>query len=341
MEPIFFFFIFKHRFRRRALNNFINIKKIRNFKIFDLSGIFKYYILGLPLYLLSKIFTKFFKNFVFISCDGKPQIKEQGINIWFGGTSYKIPNGYKNFKNNCFVFENFSKLEENLLDLYPYNPIESKLLKDYKIVFVGSFNISDFREIDEIWEKEKKEIFNNLRIIDDYNFWKKYDLHNHARIQTYYLQLKERLRFNLIIELKKIFGNKILVVGSKWKKYINDSLDDEFDLAKISRFYNGNICIDFGSKWGSNIFYPRSVEIIEHGGLLVQLEQSNTSKKFYELNVIEKFDNFDQLSKKLNNLINNENIFHQKIYKQNNFFNDPDLNYDTFKKIYEISQKKS
>ena len=32
------------------------------------------------------------------------QIRD-GINIWFGGTSYKIPNEYKNFKNNCFVFE--------------------------------------------------------------------------------------------------------------------------------------------------------------------------------------------------------------------------------------------
>jgi len=126
MNSKFFIFTFKHRFRRRALNNLLQIKKLKKFYIIDLSGFIKYYLFGLPLIFLISKFKEKFKNFVLISCDGFPQIKYNGINLWFGGTSYKIPNKFKSFKNNCHFFENFSKNEENLLDLYPYKPLNIK-----------------------------------------------------------------------------------------------------------------------------------------------------------------------------------------------------------------------
>ena len=65
-------------------------------------------------------------------------------------------------------------------------------------------------------------------------------------------QLKVPTRqINIVI---KIIQN----VLTKWKEYNQSAEKDEFDLLKIGHLYNGNICLDLGSKWGSNIFYPRS-----------------------------------------------------------------------------------
>ena len=339
MKSKFFIYIFKHRFRRRALNNLLHIKKIKNFYIINLSGFIKYYLLGLPLIFLINSFKEKLKNFTLISCDGIPQVKSNGVNLWFGGTSYKVPNEFKKFKNNCHFFENFTKKEENLLDLYPYKPQNIKSSNPIKIIFIGDFNILENVTVDEIWNNEKNEIIKRLSLIDDKIFWKKYDLINNERLQFFYIQLKERLRFELIINLKKVFTKDFLLVGSKWKEYISDAKEDEFELSKITNFYNGNICLDFGSKWGSNIFYPRSVEIIEHGGLLIQSKQQNTSKDFYKLNVINSFDSLDELIKKLKNLLIDKELFIKKFKKQFYYFNNTDLNYPTFEKIYKISKK--
>ena len=339
MNSKYFIFIFKHRFRRRALNNILNIKKLKEFYIIDLSGFIKYYLFGLPLiYLISK-YKKIFKNFVLISCDGCPPIKYNGINLWFGGTSYKVPNKFKNYKNNCHFFENFTKQEENLLDLYPFKPLNIKSSNSPKIIFIGSFNILENKIIDNIWRYKKDKLLKKITLIDDESFWKNLNLIDDCRFQFYYIQLKERLRFMLIMTLKKVFKKDFLLIGSKWKKYIPDAKENEFKLSKIKHYYNGNICLDFGSKWGSNIFYPRSVEIIENGGLLIQSKQLNSTSELYNTGVINNFDSLDELIIKLQNLLNDKKLFNEKFKKQFYYFDNPELNYTTFKKIYKISKK--
>ena len=145
------------------------------------------------------------------------------------------------------------------------------------------------------------------------------------------------------LKAKQEYKSKIRLFKKYSKKYFEDSVpivtDHEFDLLKIGHLYNGNICLDLGSKWGSNIFYPRSVEIIENGGLLFQSEQLNSSREFYDLGAINKFSSQDQLVKELRNLLSNSEIFYEKIDKQYNFFNNNDLNLSTLNKIYEISKK--
>lgn len=339
MNSKYFIYIFKHRFRRRALNNLLNIKKLKEFYFIDLSGFIKFYLFGLPLiYFISKYKEKF-KNFVLISCDGFPQIKYNGINLWFGGTSYKVPNKFKNFKNNCHFFENFSKKEENLLDLFPYKPLNIRSSNSPKIIFIGSFNILENKIVDDIWKYKKDKLLKKLSLIDEATFWKNLNLNHDCRLQFYYLQLKERLRFNLIMSLKKNFKKNFLLVGSKWKKYIPDAKENEFRLSKIKHFYNGNVCLDFGSKWGSNIFYPRSVEIIENGGLLIQSKQLNSTSELYNMGIINYFDSLDELIKKLQNLLNDKELFNKKFKKQFYYFKNPELNYTTFEKIYKISKK--
>ncbi len=340
MKAKFFFFIFKYKYRKRTFNNFLKLRKIKNYYIFDLSGIVKYYIFGLPLYFVANIFKRIFKDCVFLSCDAKPQLRLNGINLFFGGTSYKVPDKYKHYKNNCFVFENFSKPEKNLLNLYPFQPLNIKNFKKPKIVFIGSFNFQEDKIVEEIWINEKENIYENLSTIDTISFWKKYDLDKNKRLQYYYIQLKERLRLNLILKVNKIFSKDFVLVGSKWQKYIPEAKNDEYNLLKIKELYQGNICLDLGSKWGSNIIYPRSVEIIENGGLLVQSYQENSlNDTNHASEVTNKFNSVDQLEKILKKFLTDQEFFKEKYIKQYNFFNDNEKNYSTFSKIYEIAKE--
>ena len=105
-----FVFIFKYRFRRSAFNNFLKIKNLNNYRFLDLSGPLKYYLIGFPLLILNKLLLS--KSIVFISCDGRPFLKNNGVNIWFGGTSLKTSELFRNKQNNCYILENFYKKEK-------------------------------------------------------------------------------------------------------------------------------------------------------------------------------------------------------------------------------------
>ncbi len=341
METKFFFFIFKYNYRKRSFNNFLKIRKIKNYYIFNLSGVVRYYLFGLPLYLTANIFKRIFKNFIFISCDARPQLIFNSINLFFGGTSYKVPENYQHYKNNCFVFENFSKPEKNLLNLYPFKPLKIEIFTKPKIVFIGGFHLVEDEIVEGIWKNEKENIFENFTIIDRISFWEKYDLDKNKRLQYYYIQLKERLRINLILKINEIFREDFILIGSKWKKYVPEAKNDEFNILKIKKIYKGNICLDFGSKWGTNIIYPRSVEIIENGGILVQSYQQNSPNNTNNVSeVINRFNNINQLQKILHNFLTNQDLLKKKFMKQYNFFNDDKKNYSTFSKIYEIAKKR-
>ena len=80
-------FIFKRRFRRSALNNFLSVKKVKDVSIINLSGPI--------LYLVGKLLYFFLrsKKVIFISCDGEDYLYREAnsINLWMGGTTNKIP----------------------------------------------------------------------------------------------------------------------------------------------------------------------------------------------------------------------------------------------------------
>ena len=98
------FFSFKHRYRQKELNNFLNTRIYGKYFIFNLGGPFKYFIAKILLFLrIGKT----------ISCDGRPLIadKSRGINFWMRGTSLNIASNLKNLNNN-FVTINNSLFEE-------------------------------------------------------------------------------------------------------------------------------------------------------------------------------------------------------------------------------------
>ena len=341
MKSFFFFFIFKFNFRKSPFNNFLKIKKIKNFRVFDLSGPLKYYLFGKSIIFFVQKFNFIFKNYTLISCDAKPLLIKNSINIWFGGTSHKIPQDLKILKNNCHVFENFIKKEENLLKLYPHNINSFFYRKKPKVIFIGDFTLYNYSLINKIWNKEKDNIFRNFQIIDNKNFWAKYNLDDHKKIQTYYIALKDLLRFNLVVKLNNILKDQLIVVGNKWKPHIKSALKSNYNSKYSESLYEGNICLDFGSKWGNNCLYPRSINIIECGGLLLQSKQSDVKKIFHNNYRDMSFNSLNELLKKVKKLLLDKKKIKILYNSQCKTFKSENLNYSTLKKIFSISKKKN
>ena len=335
----FFFFVFKYNFRRTSFNNFIKIKNIKNFRVYDLSGPLKYYLFGKMIIFLIQKFHLFFKNCVLVSCDGEPILFKNSINLWFGGTSYKVPQKFKMLKNNSHVFENFKKKEQNLIKFYPHDMNKFHYRKEPKAIFIGDFTDCKYGIINKIWNLEKKNIFKNFKIIDKKFFWAKYNLDKNKKTQAYYIALKDLLRLNLIIELNKELKNDLIIVGNKWKPFIKSSLKSNYDPNYSKSLYNGNICLDFGTKWGNNCLYPRSLNIIESGGLLLQSLQSDTKKIFHKTHKDISYNSFNELLKKIKSILNNNLKIRNLYNNQYKNFNNEKLNFKTLQKIFIISKK--
>tara|TARA_B100000780_G_scaffold15081_1_gene10049 strand:- start:61 stop:489 length:429 start_codon:yes stop_codon:yes gene_type:complete len=139
--------------------------------------------------------------------------------------------------------------------------------------------------------------------------------------------------------INRKFKSDLIVVGSDWKNYIKNFIDDNHDVEFVRNMYSGNLCLDLGSKWGNNTLYPRSIEIIESSGILLQSKQSDSKLIFGNLSKLITFNSFHNLSdiiiryKKDYNLLNSNQKKIHSLFKNNN------MNYETLKKFKKIGNQ--
>ena len=325
----FLFFIFHFRYRQRTLNNILKRRKIKKYFLINLSG---------PVYsVLGKILL-FFKLGKFISCDGEPFIKKTGINLWMGGTDVKIPNDFKTFHNNCVVMNNFFLGKKNLIQFYPTLIKKVQFSSKFKIVYIAESILDNDKVIDNLWNVQKDKLLKNYSLIDDREFWKDFIHLDLITLQTYYIKLKSRLRYHSIVMLNEKIGERLILVGNNWQTNIKNSIKTNFNKNFIESLYKGNLCLDFGSKWGNLSLYPRSIEIIESGGLLLQSLQSDSKDIFGDNFKNITFNSFENLLEKIEMFDKNPdylNTYNNNLIKR---FENDNLNYNTLDKIWEISK---
>ena len=213
-------FIFKRRFRRSALNNFLLVKQIKNINVINLSGPFLYHV-GKILYFFLKS-----KKIIFISCDGLDYLYREtnSINLWMGGTTYKIPEKYKKFKNNFVSASSLFTDETKLLTFFPVNIRSTKINENYKFVYISeNKKITNIKSL-KIWEKYKDKILDNLNLIDNKNFWNDIVDKKNDPAQKIYIDIKSLIRSKLVDELYKILKSKFLLIGSNWKSVYPNAL---------------------------------------------------------------------------------------------------------------------
>ena len=338
MDKKYIVFILKRRFRRASLLNILKIGKIKEFRIIDFSGPIKYVFFYKILSFFLFFFKKYKKNFIFISCDGFPLIKDNGVNLWFGGSNLKIPNEYKNLKNNCPLLENFISRDKNFFTFYPSKFPKIKIDQNFKIIYAANIDIKYNDQIKNFWEEKKDSLLNHLSLIDSKDFWEIFPLKSEQELNRTYISIKNLLRIEIIKKIYKEFPEELIIIGNDWKNYITTYLPSTSE-KNLKNFYFKNVCLDFGSKWSDHCMYPRSIDIVESGGFLVQSKQIDSEKIFGELKNLSTFDSVQGLIKLLHFLKNNNdevNFHYEKIYKN---FSNENLNYQTLKKIFEISKK--
>jgi len=310
------FFIFRSRYRRSNLNNFLKIKRIGDYKFINLSGPYFYW--------LGKLFIllKFGKG---ISCDGNPIIdKKFGLNFWMGGTNFKILPKFRNMENNYTNMRSIFYKDEKIFQIYPLNITRYQVQPKNNIIYISDAKITDDKNILQFWHANKNEILKNFTLIDKLYFWKKFSFYNsREKCFFYYRNVKHLLRFNIVKILKKKYKEKFILKGSNWSRYGLSSLPDEYNLSKNFNLYNSNICIDLGSISGSLSLYPRSINIIESGGLLIQQKQNDvdTIWKKYNYKKINFFKDYKSLFSSIDLFLHNKTLFIKCLKMQKNTFN--------------------
>ncbi len=322
-------FIFKYRFRRSSLNNFLKCKKIKDIRIIDLSGPF-FYLIGKILYFFIRS-----KKVVFISCDGLDFLEREGnsVNFWMGGTTEKIVQKYQKFRNNFVAASTIFTDNSKLLIFYPTLISKDNFSKNFKFVYIGENKKIENKKSLEIWKNHNKKILDDLKLLDQTDFWSDLIDINTDPVQEIYVDIKSLVRLELVNELNKILNDKFILVGSNWKKLYPEALESNFANKYVENIYRGNICVDFGSKNSERCIYPRSCKIIESGGLLFQSIHKDSEDIFKDLFNETCFKSLHDMKEKINFFLNNTDKIERLFLRQQKNFETDDLNYKTIKKI--------
>lgn len=300
------FFAFKHRYRYKDLNNFLNSRFYGKYFLLNLGGPFKHFI--------ARVLLKLKFGFA-ISCDARPLIesKKSGINFFIRGTNLNIPTHYRNLENNYVSIKNPFKKENNIFQIYPINLTKSKIDPKSKIIFIGGANLELTDKQKILWEKHKDKVLSNFTILDNYNFWQTIlDKKDDNDLFVNYKKFKLLLRYEIIKHIKVKFEEKFILVGDDWESYSIKSLPSNFNISYVKDLYKGNICLDFGSAEGSSSLYSRSNQIIESGGLILQSRQCDYKNIWENIDKQILFDNFTNLENLINKLLS-DNYLSNKI----------------------------
>ncbi len=313
------FLLFKSNYRYHALGNFGKSKTYLNIKVISLGGRFKS-IIGNLFY--------FLKIGKFISIDGNPFLKNQknSINIWYTGTSLKILEEFKVFDNNYVNMSNpIISEEKKIFQIYPIISQKKNFFKKPKIIFMGKlyFKPDEFLIKSNILILNKKKFLNQFSLIDNKEFWHDdYKYFDKKKIFEKYKVIKTYIREQIILSINKNFKKHFLIYGEDNNNTGLNFNNQIYDNKNVKKIYEGNICIDTGSILGSLSLHPRSIQIIESNGLLIQTKQNDSKKIWGSLNEKIIFDDIDNLLKRIELMLTNQNTFNDHL----------NLIYEKFKK---------
>ena len=302
------FLIFRNNYRKSSIGNFGKSNTYGKIKLVSLSGRIKS-IFGRMLY--------FLKLGKFISLDGDPFLKDEknSINIWFTGTSIRITKKCINFENNYVNMNNpIIKKEKKIFPFLPIIQKGNQIKKNRKIIFMGKIFFQP-KNNDLLSQEElnscKDNLLSDFSLLDNLEFWTKFKEESSDVIKfENYRILKTYLREKVILKIIEHFKDNFLIYGQNMKDNDIKFMNPVFNLKKVKKIYKGNICLDTGSIMGSLSLYPRSIQIIESGGLLLQTKQTDAKQIWGDLsekiisnnleNLLSQMDNFLSSTKKCN-----------------------------------------
>ena len=299
MDKLILFFSGKYRYGQ--LNTCLKFYKNKNL----------YLITTKSKFLFKIIFLIFKKKITPILNDGSNMNYNFSnyYNLWFN-TKNEVPNHQRKKTNNLFVCEDLKK--ENIV--FPLTPIIKSsftinLSSKTKIIYISEVNVNVNREAQIFWETNKKKILSDLSLINKISYIDKIFKNGNEEGYENYMQLKNLLRFEFIKYVNKHFKDRLIIVGKDWKELGFNARVIQYDTNFRKKMYRNNLCLDFGSKSGCNALYPRTVEILESGGFLLQATQTGSQTLEQKLNNYESFNSLEEFLIKLNKLLTTDMNF--------------------------------
>lgn len=294
-------FIVSNPARVYALNNFIFQKKWGTYKL--LFFINKNAKLFEPIIFY---IAKFFSNIKVVYSDNEFDNRNDVYRVRWNNPS-EVSGAVSD--KDIFVCKFVSK-EYKHLQLFPTR-IDRSLSCNNQVVFVGEVTLNVNSIIKFFYEKNSNELNQNLIQLLSSNFWdnvKKLQF-NELTVDDFYCGLVNLIRYDGIKNIIKSHPNMILV-GDDWVNYGFSAQNSFWSSTNRKSIYNGNICVDFGSKSGINALYQRPIEIIESGGILIQIIRSDSIEIYgEELASLICFESFRDLNHKLTLIVNSKTIF--------------------------------
>lgn len=97
------------------------------------------------------------------------------------------------------------------------------------------------------------------------------------------LLAKNLLRLWIIEQVSRHFGNRLVLVGTNWRRFGLRAEDSLYSEPRRREYYRSAVVnLDCGSKSGDRVLYPRSSELISFAGGLTQVRCADSSAVFGE-----------------------------------------------------------
>jgi len=166
--------------------------------------------------------------------------------------------------------------------------VQAAPAKQRQIVFIGDVTTTLSLPRGADWWRAK---FEELRDAHGYAFYLhgeyeallNRELSRPLERRTARLLAKNLLRLWIIEHTRQHFGERLVLVGSNWRRFGMASEPSLYsEAARLELYRSAVVNLDCGSKSGDGALYPRSSELITVAGGLLQVRCSNTEAIFGE-----------------------------------------------------------
>jgi hypothetical protein len=184
----------------------------------------------------------------------------------------------------------------------------------FQVVYVAEVERPKDKVVLDAWLRFKHDLLDDFKLITQKDFWEiNFPAYDRFLISGIYSGLSNLIRLECISCLRD-YGVGLDLRGSQWRSYGFASADFNYSFIERRRLYRGSVCLDFGAKSGTNSLYQRTIEIIESGGLLLQVTRSDSVDIFgAELSNRINFSNLSELCNLVSTISNNPTLFTETI----------------------------
>lgn len=212
--------------------------------------------------------ASFSKSIQLVYTDLEYPHRTNSCRLWWN-TPLEIPS--RIYQENNFAVIKNPIAEMKSFDFFPILEVQTQGVRDFKnrVVYIGELSppIEDFSH--NLWKVFRDQLMLDLSLIRKKEFWEMLDLEDEDKFKAY-IDLQNCIRLASIQRINHDLRKYLTVIGSGWE---NSGFESQINVQQRHQrksLYRGSVCLDLGSKSGSNSLYQRSIEVIESGGILLQ-----------------------------------------------------------------------